>query len=84
MCAAAAGKGQAVFSSFERREAGLERSPGGVAGARVLVPLVLAGFGLHESRAVEYGGHDGAGRGIRRLSPMDGESGESIGWVVQF
>src|SRR2546421_717247 len=60
-----------VVGSLERGEAELERRPGRVGGARVVVPLVLADGVLRERRRLVDRDRDGPRSGIGRLPLVD-------------
>ncbi len=65
------GVGNAVLGGLERGERGLERAPGRVRDARVVVALVLADRVLDVRRRLVDRRDDRAGRGIRLLADVD-------------
>ena len=75
-----AGEGEAVLAALERRHALLERGPGRVRRAGVLIaPAYAAHPVLHEGRGGVDRRHHRAGRRIRLLAGMDRPSGEALG-----
>jgi hypothetical protein len=73
----AGGEAIGVGAALEGGQVLLERPPGRVVGARVLIPLVTPDPFLHVSRRLEDGRHDGARGRVRLLPSVNAIGGEA-------
>src|SRR3954447_17120361 len=75
-------EGKTVGGAFQAGDVSLEGLTGGVLGAGVLVPSVLAQAFLHVGRGLIDRRHDRTGQGLDDLSGMDGSGGTAVLVVV--